>query len=135
MQACLLSPTCPIPTEEVDPEGVAELRARILRTGCWTAPVTAEKDALFVRDGDHRLAAAHRLKLPFVPGILLDAAAVRVESRRPGQTITLACILAMARSGRKCPCRAARDTFDQGLPHCSLPLESRAAAHVGGARS
>jgi hypothetical protein len=60
MQVCLLSPTCLIPTEEVDPDRVAELEAQILRTGCWTVPITVEKDALFVMDGHHRLTVAHR---------------------------------------------------------------------------
>jgi hypothetical protein len=124
MQVCLLSPTCLIPTEEVEPDRVAELEAQIIRTGCWTIPITAEKEALCVMDGHHRLAVAHRLKLPIVPVMLLDYSAVRVESWRPGLTITPACILATARSGRKFPCKTTRHIFDQGLPNCNLPLES-----------
>jgi hypothetical protein len=124
MQVCLLSPTCLIPTEEVDPDRVAELHVQILSAGCWTVPITAEKDALFVMDGHHRLVVAHLLRLPLVPVILLDYAAVRVESWRPGQTITPASIFAMARSGRKFPCKTTRHIFDQSLPNCNLPLES-----------
>jgi len=124
MKVCLLSPTCLIPTEEVDPDRVAELQAQILCAGCWTVPITAEKDALCVMDGHHRLAVAHRLKLPIVPVMLLDYNAVRVESWRPGLTITPASILAMARSGRKFPCKTTRHIFDQSLPNCNLPLES-----------
>jgi hypothetical protein len=124
MQVCLLSPTCLIPTEGVDPDRLAELEAHILRTGYWTVPITMEKDALFVMDGHHRLAVARRLQLPLVPVIPLDYSAVRVESWRPGQTITPACILAMARSGRKFPCKTTRHIFDQGLPNCNLPLDS-----------
>ncbi|WP_026202339.1 ParB N-terminal domain-containing protein [Bradyrhizobium sp. WSM2793] len=143
MQVCLLSPTCLIPTEEVDPDKVAELQAQILCTDCWTVPITAEKDALFVMDGHHRLAVAHRLQLPLVPVILLDYSAVRVESWRPGLTITPSCIFAMARSGRKFPCKTTRHIFDQGLPNCSLPLQTlrllapseRAVAHAERARS
>jgi hypothetical protein len=112
------------PTEEVDPDRVAELQAQILRAGYWTIPITAEKDALFVMDGHHRLAVAHRLQLPLVPVILLDYNAVRVESWRPEQTITPACILAMARSGRKFPCKTTRHIFSRSLPNCNLPLES-----------
>jgi ParB-like nuclease family protein len=83
MQVCLLSPTCLIPTEEVDPDRVAELQAQILREGCWTVPITVEKDAaLFVMDGHHRLAVAYRLQLPLAPVILLDYTSVRVESWR-----------------------------------------------------
>ncbi|MBR0715570.1 ParB N-terminal domain-containing protein [Bradyrhizobium liaoningense] len=143
MQVCLLSPTCLIPTEEVDPDRVAELHAQILCAGCWTVPITAEKDALCVMDGHHRLTVAHRLQLPLVPVILLDYSAVRVESWRPGQTITPACILAMARSGRKFPCKTTRHIFNQSLPNCNLRLESlrllapteRSVAHVERARS
>ena len=143
MQVCLFSPTCLIPTEEVDPDRVVEVQAQILRAGCWTVPITAEKDAFFVMDGHHRLAVAHRLQLPLVPVILLDYNAVRVESWRPGQTITPACILAMARSGRKFPCKTTRHIFCQSLPNCNLSLESlrhlapteRTAAHAERARS
>lgn len=143
MQVCLLSPTCLTATEEVDPDRVADLEAQILRAACWTVPITAEKDALFVMDGHHRLAVAHRLHLPVIPVILLDYDAVRVESWRPGQTITPACILAMARSGRKFPCKTTRHIFSRSPPDCNLPLESlrhlapteRAVACAEGARS
>jgi hypothetical protein len=143
MQVCLLSPTCLIPTEEVDPDRVAEVQTQILGADCWTVPITAEKNVLFVMDGHHRLAVAHRLQLPLVPVILLDYDAVRVESWRPGQTITPACIFAMARSGRKFPCKTTRHIFDQSLPNCNLPLESlrhlapteRAVANAERARS
>jgi diaminopimelate decarboxylase len=124
MQVCLLSPTCLIPTEEVDPVRVAELQAQILRAGCWEVPITVERDALCVMDGHHRLAVAEALQLPLVPVLLLDYSAVRVESWRPGETITPARILEMARSGRKFPCKTTRHIFDQGLPNCNLPLES-----------
>jgi hypothetical protein len=96
-----------------------------------------------VMDGHHRLTVAHRLQLPLVPVILLDYSTVRVESWSPGQTITPACILAMARSGRKFPCKTTRHIFDQGLPNCNLPLDSlrhlapteRAVAYAERARS
>ncbi|MCP3445810.1 hypothetical protein [Bradyrhizobium sp. CCGUVB14] len=124
MQVCLLSPTCLIPTEEVDPDRVAELQAQILSAGSWTVPITAEKDVLCVMDGHHRLTVAHRLQLPFVPVVLLGYGAVRVESWRPGLTITPASILAMARSGQKFPCKTTRHILDQSLPSCNLSLES-----------
>ncbi|WP_334538081.1 hypothetical protein [Bradyrhizobium sp. AZCC 2230] len=142
MQVCLLSPKCLIPTEEIDPDRMAEVQAQILCAGCWIVPITAEKDVLCVMDGHHRLAIAHRLQLPLMSVILPDYTAVRVESWRPDETITPAGILAMARSGRKFPCKTTRHIFDQGLPNCNLPLESlhllapteRAAGYVKGAR-
>jgi hypothetical protein len=143
MQVCLLSPTCLIPTEEVDPDRVTELHAQILGTGFWMVPITAEKDALFVMDGHHRLAVAHRLQLSLIPVVLLGYDAVRVEAWRPGETITPACIFAMARSGRKFPSKTTRHSFDRTLPTCKVPLESlrqrvraeEVAAHAEGVRS
>lgn len=100
------------------------MQAKILQAGRWTAPITAEKDALFVMDGHHRLTVAHRLGLAVVPVILLDYGTVRVESWRQGETITPERIFAMARSGRKFPCKTTRHIFEQSLPNCALPLES-----------
>lgn len=124
MQYCLLPPSSLIPTEEVDPYRVTKLQEQILQAGYWTVPIIAEKDALFVMDGHHRLTVALRLRLVAVPVILLDYGNVRVESWRPSETITPACIFAMARSGRKFPCKTTRHIFEQSLPTCTLPLES-----------
>ncbi|PRD40821.1 hypothetical protein C5748_24970 [Phyllobacterium phragmitis] len=123
MDYCFVSPDRLIPTEEVDLERVNELQGQILHAGSWTAPITAEKDAMFVMDGHHRLTVAHRLGLGAIPVILLDYSAVRVESWRPGETITPASIFAMARSGRKFPCKTTRHIFDQALPSCDVPLQ------------
>ncbi|GGB04054.1 hypothetical protein GCM10011491_35220 [Brucella endophytica] len=122
MNYCIVSPSQLAPTEEVDPQRVREVQAEILRAGAWTVPIAVEKEALFVMDGHHRLAAAHRLGLAGVPVFLLDYSMVRVESWRPGETITPAHIFAMARSGRKFPCKTTRHVFDQALPRCDVPL-------------
>lgn len=123
MQYRLLSPTSLIPTEEIDTNRVERLQELILKTGFWTVPITEEKDALFVMDGHHRLPVAHRLRLAMVPVIRLDYSTVRVESWRLGETITPAHIFAMARGGRKFPCKTTRHIFEQSLPRCALPLE------------
>lgn len=122
MHYCLVSPSRLIPTEEVDPDRVNVLEAQILEAGSWTAPITAEKDALFIMDGHHRLTVAHRLGLTAVPVLLLDYSSVRVESWRPAETITPANIFAMARSGRRFPCKTTRHIFDRPLPACDVPL-------------
>ncbi|PDT38137.1 MULTISPECIES: ParB N-terminal domain-containing protein [Sinorhizobium] len=123
MKYCLLSPARLIPTEEVSLDRVDILQARILQAGSWTAPITAEKNALFVMDGHHRLTVAHRLRLTTVPVVLLDYDSVRVESWRAGETITPAEIFAMARSGRKFPYKTTRHIFAEGLPRCDVPLQ------------
>lgn len=123
MEFCLLSPARLIPTEEVNLDSVDALQAKILQEGSWTAPITAEKDALFVMDGHHRLTVAHRLRLTAVPVVLLDYDSVRVESWRPGERVTPADIFDMARSGRKFPYKTTRHLFAKGLPACDVPLE------------
>jgi hypothetical protein len=123
MQYCLLPPTRLIPTEEIDSVRVEELQAQILQVGCWTTPIAAEKDALFVMDGHHRLAVAQRLRLVAVPVLLLDYGTVRVENWRSGETITPASIFAMARSGQKFPCKTTRHIFGKNFPNCDVPLD------------
>lgn len=123
MEYCLLSPARLIPTEEVNLDSVDALQAKILQEGSWTTPITAEKDALFVMDGHHRLTVAHRLRLAAVPVVLLDYDSVRVESWRPGERITPADIFDMARSGRKFPYKTTRHIFAKGLPACAVPLD------------
>ncbi|ACP21816.1 hypothetical protein NGR_b03520 (plasmid) [Sinorhizobium fredii NGR234] len=123
MEFCLLSPAQLIPTEEVNLDRVDALQTQILQAGSWTAPITVEKDELFVMDGHHRLTVAHRLRLAMVPVVLLDYDSVRVESWRPDENITPSEIFAMARSGRKFPYKTTRHIFAQGLPRCDVPLE------------
>lgn len=122
MQYRLLSPESLIPTEDVDPDRVAGLQDVILRHGFWTVPIAVERNALFVMDGHHRLAVAQRLRLAVVPVVLRDYCDVKVESWRPGMTITPARIFAMARSGRKFPSKTTRHVFVEELPDCALPL-------------
>ncbi|OHV79794.1 ParB N-terminal domain-containing protein [Ensifer sp. LCM 4579] len=123
MEYCLLSPARLIPTEEVNLDSVDALQAKILKEGSWTAPITAEKHALFVMDGHHRLTVAHRLRLTAVPVVLLDYDSVRVESWRPEERVTPGDIFDMARSGRKFPYKTTRHVFAKGLPACDVPLE------------
>lgn len=122
MEFCLLSPARLIPTEEVNLDSVDALQTQILQEGSWTAPITAEKDALFVMDGHHRLTVAHRLGLKAVPVVLLDYDTVHVESWRAGERVTPADIFDMARSGRKFPYKTTRHIFQNGLPTCDVPL-------------
>lgn len=79
MGYCLLSPAQLIPTEEVNLDRVDAPQAQILQAGSWTAPITVEKDALFVTDGHHRLTVAHRSQLAIVP-LVRD---YRVEHQLP----------------------------------------------------
>jgi len=123
MKFHFLSPHKLIPTEETDAGRVDEVHDLIFTAGCWTVPITVEKDALFVMDGHHRLEVALRLGLRAVPIILLDYRSVRVEAWRAGETITPADIYDIARSRRKFPIKTTRHIFLDDLPACNVSLD------------
>ncbi|WP_337961893.1 hypothetical protein [Brucella intermedia] len=122
MKYRLLSLGVLIPTEEVDANRVIELENQITLSGYWRVPITVHRDALFVMDGHHRLTVAKHLGLNVLPVILLDYDSVHVEAWRAGETITPETIFAMARSGRKFPCKTTRHTFAGPIPDCAIPL-------------
>jgi len=119
----LIDPHFLQPTEEIDPARVSELQQEILSTGRWTRPVSIHKDERFVMDGHHRLAIAKRLGLKVLPVVLLDYDSVVVTAWREGETITPDSVLAMARSGRRFPCKTTRHIFKDSLPHCDIALD------------
>ncbi|NTJ36266.1 ParB N-terminal domain-containing protein [Agrobacterium rhizogenes] len=119
----LLSPEVLTPTEETDSQKVSELEIEIRRHGRWTTPITAHKHALFVMDGHHRLAVAHRLQLKTLPVVLLDYSSVHVEAWRTGENITPNSIFSMARSGQKFPVKTTRHIFKVRIPTCDIVLE------------
>ncbi|MBB3462787.1 ParB N-terminal domain-containing protein [Rhizobium sp. BK377] len=123
MKIRFLSPHKLIPTEETDARRVDELHGLISAAGCWTVPITVEKDALFVMDGHHRLEVAFRLGLHAVPTVLLDYRSVRVEAWRAGETITPADIYDMARNRQKFPIKTTRHIFLDDLPACDVKLD------------
>ena len=123
MKIRFLSPHKLIPTEETDARRVDELHGLISTAGCWTVPITVEKDALFVMDGHHRLEVAFRLGLHAVPTVLLDYRSVRVEAWRAGETITPADIYDVARNRQKFPIKTTRHIFLDDLPACDVKLD------------
>lgn len=123
MKYGFLCPDQLIPTEEIDPNRVADLEAQILQAGYWTTPIMVEKDELLVMDGHHRLSVAKRLQLSTVPVFMLSYDLVRVEGWRSGEIITPEKIFAMARSGGKFPLKTTRHIVDEPLPSCMVPLE------------
>ncbi|TCM51145.1 ParB-like nuclease family protein [Rhizobium sp. PP-F2F-G48] len=119
----LVDPQFLQPTEDIDPARVSELQQEILSAGRWTQPVSIHKDERFVMDGHHRLAIAQRLGLKILPVVLLDYDRVGVTAWREGETITPDSVFAMARSGRRFPCKTTRHIFRDPLPHCDIALD------------
>lgn len=112
-----------LPNEEHDVGRLVEVLDSIERTGRWTAPIVLERTSLAVMDGHHRLAAARALSFVRVPCVLLDYAAVKVESRRPGIDVDGAQIIARSRACTLYPPKTTRHVFSQPLPVCSIALD------------
>lgn len=119
----LVEPQFLQPTEDIDLARVSELQQEILSAGRWTRPVSVHKDERFVMDGHHRLAIAQRLGLKVLPVVLLGYDSVVVTAWREGETITPDSIFAMARSGRRFPCKTTRHIFKDPLPDCDIALD------------
>ncbi|MCK7616029.1 hypothetical protein [Roseibium sediminicola] len=129
MTACigfyyLIDPRLLVPTEETDIDRLEEVECELLKSGRWRCPVAAQKDALFIMDGHHRLEVSRRLQLEVIPVVLLDYTHVHVEAWRPAETVTAEHIWSMYRSGGKFPSKTTRHVFHTPLPGCDIPLDA-----------
>lgn len=127
------------PNEQHYPEHALFLAHTILREQLWRVPVALERHSLAVMDGHHRLEAARRLKLAFVPCLLLDYAQVEVSATRQGYVVTPQEILRRATSGELYPPKTTRHNFPAPLPSCNISLslltQAVPGAHVSHCRS
>jgi hypothetical protein len=120
----LIDPRLLVPTEETDSHRLEEVEREVLKSKRWRFPIAAQKDALFIMDGHHRLEVSRRLKLEAIPVVLLDYSHVHVEAWRAAETITAEDVWAMYRSGRKFPSKTTRHIFHSPLPGCNVPLDT-----------
>ena len=118
----MLSPDRLRPTEETDPARLAWLLEKIGREGVWTQPICVEAGSLVVMDGHHRLAVALRLGLQNVPCIGYSYAEVRIESRRPGFTVSADDIIGHGLRGELFPAKTTRHYFPEDIT-CRIGLD------------
>ncbi|MDV6344216.1 ParB N-terminal domain-containing protein [Nitrosomonas sp. Is37] len=110
------------PSELHDPQHAIALADTIQNEGIWRIPVTLERHSLAVMDGHHRVAAAHLLKLKFVPCVLLDYNQVEVSATRPGYLVTPQEIVRRAQTEEPYPPKTTFHRFLSPLPTCDLSL-------------
>lgn len=110
------------PNERHHAEHAATLADTIMREQRWRIPITLERKSLAVMDGHHRFEAARRLKLNYVPCLLLDYGQVEVIATRQGYVVTPDEIVRRARSGDLYPPKTTRHRFPSPLPACNISL-------------
>lgn len=110
------------PNECHHAEHAAALADTIMREQLWRIPITLERNSLAVMDGHHRFEAARRLKLKYVPCLLLDYDRVEVSASRQGYIVTPQEIVRRARTGDLYPPKTTRHRFPSPLPACNISL-------------
>ncbi len=110
------------PNECHHAEHATTLADTIMREQLWRIPIMLERNSLAVMDGHHRFEAARRLKLNYVPCLLLDYDQVEVIATRQGYVVTPEEIVRRARSGDLYPPKTTRHRFSSPLPNCNISL-------------
>jgi ParB-like nuclease family protein len=104
------------------PDHAATLAETIVRERLWRVPVALERTSLAVMDGHHRVEAARRLRLKYVPCLLLDYNTVEVDTARPGYLVNPPEIIRRARAKELYPPKTTRHKFPAPLPICNISL-------------
>ena len=114
------------PSEGVCDISVAELTDRIRNEGVWTHPVPVCEQTGLVMDGNHRLKAAERLGLQWVPVIPLSyfGGRVVVRDRKDGGLFDLSRLLPVVHTGTLLPYKTTEHEFEPALPVISIRLNS-----------
>ncbi|HET7061128.1 MAG TPA: ParB N-terminal domain-containing protein [Nitrosospira sp.] len=110
------------PNECHYPDHAVTLADTILREQLWRVPVVLERFSLAVMDGHHRLEAARKLRLKYVPCLLLDYDSVEVDATRPGYVVNPCEIIRRARASDLYPPKTTRHRFPSPLPICNISL-------------
>lgn len=110
------------PNECHQPDHTTLLTETIFREQLWRTPVTLERNSLSVMDGHHRIEAARRLNLYYVPCLLLDYDCVQVSASRQGYLVTPQEIVRWAKIGELYSPKTTRHQFPSPLPNCNIAL-------------
>jgi hypothetical protein len=104
------------------PHHAAALADTILREQLWRMPIALERTSLAVMDGHHRLEAARRLKLKYIPCLLLDYDCVKVDATRQGYLVNPHEIVRRARTGELYPPKTTHHRFLSPFPICNISV-------------
>ena len=123
----LLNPAHLIPHEEVRPERVDEILAKIRRRNFFHKPILVDRDTWTILDGHHKWTAACALGLRRVPVVAIDYlrdGRIRVE---PGEGIEATAmskegILLAALRSKRFPPKSSRHILPSPLPRLKIPI-------------
>ena len=110
------------PNECHYPDHAVTLADTILREQLWRIPIALERTSLAVMDGHHRLEAARRLGLKYIPCLLLDYDSVEVDATRQGYLVNSHEIVRRARTGELYPPKTTHHRFPSPFPICNISV-------------
>ena len=100
------------------------LMGKMLKEGVWTKPVAVDDAHDLVLDGQHRMEAAKRLGLKWVPAIRYVYADVEVWSLRPQHEFDWKQVTERALADKPYPYKTVKHRFPgEGLPQISIPIK------------
>jgi hypothetical protein len=99
------------------------LTRKMLAEGLWTKPVALDDEHDLVLDGQHRMEAAKRLGLKWVPAIRYVYADIDVWSLRPRHEFDWKRVTERALAAEPYPYKTVKHKFPgDGLPQIAIPL-------------
>jgi hypothetical protein len=99
------------------------LTRKMQSEGIWTKPVAVDTEHDLVLDGQHRMEAAKRLGLKWVPAVRYVYAELEVWSLRPQHEVDWQRVTERALADRPYPYKTVKHRFPgAGLPQIAIPI-------------
>lgn len=97
---------------------------KIRSEGIWSKPLALDNEYGLVMDGQHRMEAAKRMGLKWVPAVRYNYADVEVWSLRPNHSFDWQEVVRRALAGEPYPYKTVKHRFPGGdIPACSFPID------------
>jgi len=101
---------------------VEKLAEKILGDDRWTRPICVEKNHWLVLDGQHRLEAAKRLGVKYIPSMLFNYCDVKFWSLRDNHDVSIELVCDKALSGDIYPYKTVKHDFIIPVQLCDFPI-------------
>lgn len=110
--------------EEISPDHLAELLAKIKKDGCVKNPIIVDRDSMVILDGHHRFNCVKELGLRFCPACLVDyqCPGIKVCAWRKGATVTKEDVLRAGTTGKKLTPKTSRHLIPDRPTGMNTPL-------------
>ena len=109
--------------ENFNEERVELLMEKIKKEKVWTKPIYIEKNHNLVLDGQHRLQAALRLGLKYIPMQTFKYEDVKVWSLRKEEEVNIPTVIRRANKGNIYPYKTVKHKFPNIIGKCNIPLD------------